>query len=70
MSKNQASTMKLWVGMDTQVVCQFFMCLFFKVKLESKIGPSLLVKKKMKEERLKKLMNIENKDNNLPMILL
>jgi len=56
--------------MDTQVVCQFFMCLLLKVKLESKIGPSQLVKEKMKKEKLNKLMKIVNEHNNLLMILL
>ncbi len=70
MSEIQASTMRLWVGMDTQVVCQFFMCLFLKVKLESKIGIGQLVKEKMKKEKLKKLMKIVNEHNNLLMILL
>ncbi len=55
--------------MDTQVVCQLFMCLLLKVKLMSKIGPSQLVKERMKEERLKKLMKIRNKHNNLLMII-
>ncbi len=62
--------MKLSVGMDTQMVCQFFMCLFLEVKLESKIDPSQLIKERMRMERLKKLMKIGNKHNNLPMILL
>jgi hypothetical protein len=35
----------------------------------SKIGPSQLVKERMKEERLKKLMKIRNKHNNLLMII-
>jgi hypothetical protein len=56
--------------MDTQVVCQFFMCLFLKVKLENKIGISQLVKEKMRKEKLKKLMKIVNEHNNLLMILL
>jgi hypothetical protein len=55
--------------MDTQMVYQFFMCLLLKVKLESKIVLSQLVKEKMREEKLKKLMKIKNK-HNLPMILL
>jgi hypothetical protein len=55
--------------MDTQVVCQFFMCLPLEVRLESKTGPGQLVKERMREERLKKLMKTGSKHDNLPMIL-
>jgi hypothetical protein len=56
--------------MDTQVVCQFFMCPLLEVRLESKTGPGQLVKERMRKERLKKLMKTGSKHGNLPMILL